>query len=80
MIIPQVSAQEQTTAQETVETQLAAAQAQITTLEQKVVDLQMQLITASKPKVGFRVYSVYLSFLCSYNSKIISHQLRKRPL
>lgn len=42
-------------ARETAESQLASAQAQVITLEQRVSELQSQLSTASKPKVGYRI-------------------------
>lgn len=53
LIITQAESQEQTEARKAAETQLADAQVQITTLEQKVVELQAQLSAMPKPKVCF---------------------------
>lgn len=53
LIITQAESQEQTEARKAAETHLADAQVQITTLEQKVVELQAQLSAMPKPKVCF---------------------------
>jgi hypothetical protein len=58
VITSQVEAQEQTAARETAETQSTDAQVQITTLEQKIIELQAQLSATSKPEVSFFVCSL----------------------
>lgn len=76
LIVSQVEAEEQTTARETAENQLTDAQVQIAALEQKIVELQAQLLATSKPKVSFCVRS-----FCLFIPPLIylfSHRAKKR--
>lgn len=68
----QVDAQEQRAARETAETQLTAAQARITTLEQKIIELQAQLPATSRPNVSFCVGFVTFTSHFHFSAHMLS--------